>query len=258
MVIAMLVDNYGRPVTNLRISVTKRCNLACPFCHREGDNRQTDSEMTPSEIQSIVSIAASLGIDKIKLTGGEPLLRDDIVEIVHLIHTVPSIKDIGITTNGIHLQELAKSLKSSGLNRVNVSLSSLRRETYVTICGVDALDSVLLGISEAARVGLKPVKLNMVVLKGINDDQILEMLEFSKKEDLVLQLIEVEADRSDSEYYRTFHTGFSSIETMLEAKARKVDVRDMQHRRRFHLRDGAKLRLSVPCITQSSVQTAIA
>jgi cyclic pyranopterin phosphate synthase len=129
---------------------------------------------------------------------------------------------------------------------VNVSLGTLRRETYVKICGVDALDSVLLGISEAARVGLKPVKLNMVVLRNINDDQILEMLDFSKKEDLVLQLIEVEADRSDSEYYRIFHTDFSSIETMLEAKAKKVEVRDMQHRRRFYLRDGGEVEIVRP------------
>ncbi|MCJ7770895.1 GTP 3',8-cyclase MoaA [Candidatus Bathyarchaeota archaeon] len=242
----MLTDRYGRPVTNLRISITQRCNLACPFCHREGDQRHIDSEMTPKEIQEIVSIAASLGIDKIKLTGGEPLLRDDIAEIVQLIHDIPTIGDIGITTNGILLQELAKPLKSSGLNRVNVSLGTLRRETYLKISGVDALDKVLLGIYEAARVGLNPVKLNMVVLKGVNDDQVWDMLSFANKEDLILQLIEVEADRSDSEYYRLFHTDFSSLEAILEGKARKVDVRDMQHRRRYYLRDGGEVEIVRP------------
>lgn len=246
MVITMLTDRYGRPVTNLRISITQRCNLACPFCHREGDQRHIDSEMTPKEIQEIVSIAASLGIDKIKLTGGEPLLRDDIAEIVQLIHDIPTIGDIGITTNGILLQELAKPLKSSGLNRVNVSLGTLRRETYLKISGVDALDKVLPGIYEAARVGLNPVKLNMVVLKGVNDDQVWDMLSFANKEDLILQLIEVEADRSDSEYYRLFHTDFSSLEAILEGKARKVDVRDMQHRRRYYLRDGGEVEIVRP------------
>jgi cyclic pyranopterin phosphate synthase len=202
--------------------------------------------MTPKEIQEIVSIAASLGIDKIKLTGGEPLLRDDIAEIVQLIHDIPTIGDIGITTNGILLQELAKPLKSSGLNRVNVSLGTLRRETYLKISGVDALDKVLPGIYEAARVGLNPVKLNMVVLKGVNDDQVWDMLSFANKEDLILQLIEVEADRSDSEYYRLFHTDFSSLEAILEGKARKVDVRDMQHRRRYYLRDGGEVEIVRP------------
>ena len=246
MVITMLTDRYGRPVTNLRISITQRCNLACPFCHREGDQRHIDSEMTPKEIQEIVSIAASLGIDKIKLTGGEPLLRDDIAEIVQLIHDIPTIGDIGITTNGILLQELAKPLKSSGLNRVNVSLGTLRRETYLKISGVDALDKVLPGIYEAVRVELNPVKLNMVVLKGVNDDQVWDMLSFANKEDLILQLIEVEADRSDSEYYRLFHTDFSSLEAILEGKARKVDVRDMQHRRRYYLRDGGEVEIVRP------------
>ena len=246
MVMTMLIDSYGRPVTNLRISVTQRCNLACPFCHKEGDERETDYEMTPREIQKIVSIATSLGIDKIKLTGGEPLLRNDIVEIVRRIHEVHSVKDIGITTNGILLKELAKSLNNSGLDRVNISLGSIRRETYLKISGVDALNQVLLGVSEAIRVGLKPVKLNMVVLRGVNDDQVWEMLDFSRKEDLILQLIEVEADRSDSKYYRLYHTDFSSIEAILEDKAGKVDIRDMQHRRRFHLRDGGEVEVVRP------------
>jgi cyclic pyranopterin phosphate synthase len=242
----MLTDRYGRRVTNLRISITQRCNLACPFCHKEGDRRQIDSEMSPKEIQEIVTIAASLGIDKIKLTGGEPLLRDDIAEIIQLIHDIPTVEDIGITTNGILLQELAKPLKDSGLNRVNVSLGTLRRKIYLKISGVDALDKVLPGIYEAARVGLDPVKLNMVVLRGVNDDQVWEMLSFAKKEDLILQLIEVEADRSDSEYYRQFHTDFSSIEAILEDKARKIDVRDMQHRRRYYLRDGGEVEIVRP------------
>jgi len=174
----MLKDSYGRPVTNLRISLTQRCNLACPFCHKEGDNRHLQIEMTPQEIQRIVSIAASFDVDKIKLTGGEPLLREDIQEVVARIRAVPRISDIGITTNGILLEELAAPLKAAGLDRVNVSLGTLRKETYRKMTGVDALDKVLRGVSEAARVGLKPVKLNMVVLRGVNDDQTWEMLDF--------------------------------------------------------------------------------
>jgi len=242
----MLKDSYGRPVTNLRISLTQRCNLACPFCHKEGDNRHLQIEMTPQEIQRIVSIAASFDVDKIKLTGGEPLLREDIQEVVARIRAVPRISDIGITTNGILLEELAAPLKAAGLDRVNVSLGTLRKETYRKMTGVDALDKVLRGVSEAARVGLKPVKLNMVVLRGVNDDQIWEMLDFSKKDGLVLQLIEVESDTSEEEYYKLFHRDFSAIEETLQSKAERVVIRDMQHRRKFFLKDDGEVEVVRP------------
>jgi cyclic pyranopterin phosphate synthase len=243
----MLKDSYGRPVTNLRISLTQRCNLACPFCHKEGDDRQLQVEMAPDEIQRIVAIAASLDIDKVKLTGGEPLLRGDIQEVVARIHEVPGITDIGITTNGILLEELAQPLKAAGLDRVNVSLGTLRKETYKKMTGVDAVEKVLRGVSEAVRVGLRPVKLNMVVLRGVNDDQIWEMLAFSKKDGLVLQLIEVESDTSEEEYYRLFHRDFSGIEEALESKAEKIVVReDMQRRRKFFLKGRGEVEVVRP------------
>ena len=243
----MLKDNYGRPVTNLRVSLTQRCNLACPFCHKEGDDRQTQTEMTPKEIQRIVAIVASLGVDKIKLTGGEPLLREDIQEVVANILAVPGISDIGITTNGILLEELTAPLKASGLDRVNVSLGTLRRETYRKMTGVDAVERVLRGVSEAVRVGLRPVKLNMVVLRGVNDEQVWEMLDFSKRENLVLQLIEVESDTSEEEYYKLFHRDFSGIEEALQSKAEKIVVReDMQHRRKFFLKGGGEVEVVRP------------
>jgi len=242
----MLRDGYGRTVTNLRISLTHRCNLACPFCHKEGDDRQPQTEMTPKEIHRIVSITASLGVDKIKLTGGEPLLREDIREVVANIRAVPGISDIGITTNGILLEELAEPLKASGLDRVNVSLGTLRRGTYRKMTGVDAAEKVLRGVSEAVRVGLRPVKLNMVVLRGVNDEQVWEMLDFSKRENLVLQLIEVESDTSEEEYYKLFHMDFSGIEETLQSRAEKILVRDMQHRRKFFLKGGGEVEVVRP------------
>ncbi|MCJ7632743.1 GTP 3',8-cyclase MoaA, partial [Candidatus Bathyarchaeota archaeon] len=242
----MLKDSYGRPVTNLRISLTPRCNLACPFCHKEGDNREFQTEMAPKEIQKIVSIATSLGVDKIKLTGGEPLLRKDIQEIVGLIHAVPEISDIGITTNGIFLKGLAEPLRASGLDRVNVNLGTIRKDTYKKMTGFDDLDRVLHGISAATRVGLAPVKLNMVILKGVNDDQVWEMLDFSRINGLVLQLIEVESATSDKEYYRLFHTDFSEIEEALKGKTEKVVVRDMQHRHKFLLKGGGEVEVVHP------------
>jgi len=242
----MLKDTYGRPVTDLRISLTQRCNLACPFCHKEGDDRHPQTEMTPEEIQRIVAVAAPLGVDKIKLTGGEPLLREDIQEVAAHIRSVPGISDIGITTNGILLEELAAPLKASGLDRVNVSLGTLRKETYKKMTGVDALEKVLRGVSAAIRAGLRPVKLNMVVLRGVNDDQVWEMLDFSKRDSLVLQLIEVESDTSEEEYYKLFHMDFSGIEEALKSKAEKIVVRDMQHRRKFFLKGDGEVEVVRP------------
>jgi len=242
----ILADNFGRPVTNIRISMTKKCNLACPFCHQEGDIREHQTEMTPFEIQKVVSTAAALGVDKVKLTGGEPLVRKDVVEIVSLIHAVPGISNIGITTNGILLGELAEPLRISGLDRVNISLGTVKRDTYREMTGVDSLETVLKSVSEAARVGFKPVKLNMVVLKGVNDDQVWEMLEYSRMNSLVLQLIEVESDSSDGEYYRLFHRDFRDIERELEGRAEKIVVRDMQHRRKFFLKGGGEVEVVQP------------
>jgi cyclic pyranopterin phosphate synthase len=233
-------------VTNIRISLTKRCNLACPFCHQEGDIREHQTEMTPNEIQKMVSTAAALGVDKVKLTGGEPLLRKEVVEIISLIHAVPGISDIGVTTNGILLGEIAEPLKDSGLNRVNISLGTLKRETYRKMTGLDSVETVLKGVCEAARVGLKPVKLNMVVLKGVNDDQVWEMLEYSRMNSLVLQLIEVESDSSDGEYYKLFHRDFVAIDRELESRANKVVVRDMQHRRKYFLKGGGEVEVVQP------------
>ena len=202
--------------------------------------------MAPKEIQKIVSVAASLGVDKTKLTGGEPLLRKDIQEIVSLIHAVPEISDIGITTNGILLKGLAEPLRASGLDRVNVNLGTIRKDTYKKMTGFDDLDKVLHGISAATRVGLAPVKLNMVILKDVNDDQVWEMLDFSRINGLVLQLIEVESATSDEEYYRLFHTDFSEIKEALKDKAEKVVVRDMQHRHKFYLKEGEEVEVVHP------------
>ena len=188
--IATLKDSYGRPVTNLRISLTSRCNLSCIYCHAEGE-KNPDAEMSAQEIIEIMNVAAKFGIRSIKFTGGEPLIRPDILDI---IRAVPKEIESSITTNGILLAGMAKDLKSAGLRRVNVSLDSLNPETYKRITGCDRLDEVLAGIDAALRAGLTPVKLNMVILSGINDNEIDDFLNFVRgNRDLVLQLIESDA-----------------------------------------------------------------
>ena len=153
--------------------------------------------MVPEEIQRIVGVAASFGVTKVKLTGGESLLRSDILGIVREIKSVPGISEVSITTNGTLLTNLAKSLKEAGLTRVNVSLDALELETYKLITGTNALERVVAGIEDAIKAGLSPVKVNMVVLKGVNDDQIWNMMDFAEKNNVILQLIELESAIKD-------------------------------------------------------------
>ena len=187
---ATLKDSYGRPVTNLRISLTSRCNLSCIYCHAEGE-KNPDAEMSAEEIIEIMNVAAKFGIRSIKFTGGEPLLRPDILDI---IRAVPPGIESSVTTNGILLGNMAEPLKRAGLCRVNVSLDSLNPDTYKRITGSDRLSDALAGIDAALKAGLTPVKLNMVVLYGINDDEIDDFIRYVRgNRHLVLQLIRGDA-----------------------------------------------------------------
>ena len=138
----MIKDPNGRPVDNLRLSVTQKCNLRCFYCHREGEDYLANTEMTPEELERVVRVAVSLDVKRIKLTGGEPLLRTDILEIVHRLSHIQNIQEVAITTNGILLRDLAGPLKAAGLTRVNVSLGTIKPATYREITGVDAVYAV--------------------------------------------------------------------------------------------------------------------
>ena len=235
----VLVDNYGRPLLNLRIALTKPCNLYCSFCHAEGENKNVENsvEMTAEEVVRIARIAVNLGVSKVKLTGGEPLLRKDIVQIVKGIAALPGLEELSMTTNGTLLEPLAKELRTSGLKRVNINLPTLDGETYCKLTG-GRLENVLGGVKAAVEAGLNPVKLNMLVLKGVNDSQVPEMMDFARKIGAVLQLIELEPVNMSSEYYREFHKPLDEYEEMLRQKAVKIEVRKhMQNRHVYHLPD---------------------
>ncbi len=232
-----LRDSYGRPVTNLRISLTSRCNLSCIYCHAEGE-KNPESEMSADEIIDIMEIAAKFGIKSIKFTGGEPLIRPDILKI---IRAVPKGIECSITTNGILLADMAADLKAAGLRRVNVSLDSLNPDTYKRITGSDRLSEVLAGIDAALRVGLTPVKLNMVVLHGINDNEIDDFLAYVRNNrNLVLQLIEL-MHFNNCEY----HGDLNSVEDNLAARSEQILTRRMHHRKKYCL-DGAEVEVVRP------------
>jgi len=232
-----LKDRFGRPVLNFRVSVTQRCNLHCPFCHREGQEKAVDDEvleMTSEEIVRLVKIAVNLGMKKVKLTGGEPLVREDILDIVDGIGRL-RVQDLSMTTNGTLLAHCAKDLREKGLMRVNVSLPTLKSETYRKLTGGNLRDT-LNGIRESEKAGLFPVKLNMLVLKGLNDHEIPDMIKFASETGTILQLIELEPLNISQSYYERHHRGLSDIEYELKRRALKIKTRqDMQNRRIYYL-----------------------
>jgi len=229
----VLVDRFGRPVTNLRISITKRCNLNCFYCHREGQ-KEGEVEMTPEEIERIVKIASLLGIKKVKLTGGEPTIRDDVVEIVKRIR--PYVEDLSLTTNGTVMYRLAEPLKEAGLDRVNVSLDTLDRKKYKEITGYDVLPWVLRGIEKSVEL-FEPVKLNMVVMRGLNDDEIWDMIEYAAKIGAVLQLIEIEVPREleDSWFFKKYFYPLKPLESEFEKKAVAIKERKLHRRKKYFI-----------------------
>jgi cyclic pyranopterin phosphate synthase len=241
----MVKDLYLRPVTSVRISLTQKCNLKCFYCHFEGEKNCAPLEMTPDEIETITRVYRSFGIDKVKLTGGEPLLRPDIVEIVRRIKTASGISDISLTTNGTMLGRLAASLKEAGLRRVNVSLDTLDPETYTWITGSNSLEKVISGIIEARKAGLHPLKVNMVVLKKVNDHQISEMIDFTRDNKLILQLIEFETQVEDK-IHNYYHADLAEIENLLKKEANRVTIRGLHHRSQYLLPDGANIEIVRP------------
>lgn len=186
-------DNFGREIDYLRISVTDRCNLRCRYCMPEDGffNLIPHSQiMTFEEIYRVAKAAAKLGIKKIRLTGGEPLLRRDIVELVKMLHGIDGIKEIAATTNGVLLEALAEALKKAGLNRVNISLDTMDKEKYASITGGGDIEKVFRGINKAREVGLTPIKINVVSLGGFNDDEFGDFIELTRNEDIAVRFIE--------------------------------------------------------------------
>ncbi len=187
----MLIDGHGRKVNYLRISVTERCNFRCLYCMPEKPFSWVPREnlLSFEELFSFVRVAIDEGIEKIRITGGEPLLREDLDRFIEMIHNHKSDIDLALTTNGYLLESSAKRLKEVGLKRINVSIDTLKPEVAERIAQKDVLDRVLAGVDRALEVGLK-VKVNMVPLKGINEDEILDVMEYAKSRSMTIRYIE--------------------------------------------------------------------
>jgi GTP 3',8-cyclase len=186
-------DRFGRELNYLRVSVVDRCNLRCLYCMPStgaGFEAWQDI-LSYEEIETLVRIFAEMGIEKVRLTGGEPLVRKDIEFLVTKIRSIPQIKEIALTTNGIFLKEKAKDLKRAGLDRVNISLDTLQCDRFMQIARRDRLAQVLEGIEEAQSQGFYPIKINTVLMKGINEDEILDLVRFAIHKAIEIRFIEM-------------------------------------------------------------------
>ncbi|MBZ5523130.1 MAG: GTP 3',8-cyclase MoaA [Acidobacteriia bacterium] len=197
-----LRDKHGRFITDLRVSITDRCNYRCVYC-RTGNEGAQYSDLLIADYLRMTRILVGQGIEKVRITGGEPLLRNGVVEFVKELAKLRTLDghglDLAVTTNGHLLPELAEPLKNAGLSRVTVSMDAVDREKFARITRVaNGYDNVLAGVREARRVGLAPVKVNCVLLRGFNEDQIVEFARFSREEGVIVRFIEfmpLEEDR---------------------------------------------------------------
>jgi cyclic pyranopterin phosphate synthase len=186
------LDSFGRALRSLRVSVTDRCNLRCRYCMPLEDYAWLPSErlLSAEEIARLAEVFTAAGARRVRLTGGEPLLRRELPEIVRHLAANPAIEDLALTTNGVLLADRAQALREAGLGRVTVSLDTLRPDRFAVITRRDELDRVLEGIESASRAGFAPLKLDAVIMRGVNDDELPDLIEFAKRVRAEVRFIE--------------------------------------------------------------------
>jgi cyclic pyranopterin phosphate synthase len=203
-----LTDRHNRSIDYLRISITNHCNLRCQYCVPfDGRPKLPMADiLSYEELFTITKAATAVGVSKIRLTGGEPLMRRNMLQLCRMLRTLPEITDLAVTTNGILLEAMAGDLKAAGVNRVNVSLDSLDAARYAEITGKDCLESVLRGIQKASEAKLTPIKINMVPMRGINEDEIVEMARWTLSSPIDVRFIELmpTSGWSRNEYERRY------------------------------------------------------
>lgn len=220
-----MIDSYGRKINYLRLSVTDRCNLRCQYCMPENGIEKMEHKdiLSIEEMDAIVGIFAKMGITKIRLTGGEPLVRGGILTLIEKIKAHTEIKEVALTTNGLLLKDMAQDLKDSGLDRVNISVDSLDPEKFSRMTRGGHLEDLLAGIKEAKRVGLTPIKLNVVLIGGFNDDEIPDFVAMTKEEAIDVRFIEL---MPIGEVARWSKNNFLANQTVLERVPELTPVED--------------------------------
>lgn len=242
----VLRDSYNRPIRDLRVSLTDRCNFRCFYClpHGEPPIAPKEQMLSYEEIEFVCDIFVSLGIEKIRLTGGEPMLRRDIETIIQKLTLLKpkGLQDLALTTNAYFLPERAQQLKDAGLDRVTISLDSLKRDTFKQMTGVDVLDRVLDGIAAAKAAELQPIKINAVIVRGHNETEVADFAAFAREHDVKMRYIEFMPLDSGHDWSRTDVVSGREIRERIEAKfpLAPIDVaRGSETSSRYRFTDGA-------------------
>ena len=242
----LLRDSYGRPIRDLRVSLTDRCNFRCFYClpHGEPPIAPKEQMLSYEEIEYVCEIFVALGIEKIRLTGGEPMLRRDIETIIRKLARlkVSGLQDLALTTNGYYLPERAQSLKDAGLDRVTISLDSLKRDVFKRMTGVDVLDKVLAGIAATKEAQLEPIKINAVIVRGHNEDEVADFAAFAREYNVKMRFIEFMPLDSGHEWSRKDVVSGKEIRDRISERFPLVRVeveRGSETSSRYRFADGA-------------------
>jgi cyclic pyranopterin phosphate synthase len=242
----VLTDAYGRAIRDLRVSLTDRCNFRCFYClpHGEPPIAPKEQMLSYEEIEYVCDIFVSLGIEKIRLTGGEPMLRRDIETIIRKLSHFKTrgLIDLALTTNGYFLPERAHALKAAGLDRVTISVDSLKRDVFKRMTGVDVLDKVLAGIAAAKDAGLEPIKINAVIVRGHNEDEVADFAAFAREYDVKMRFIEFMPLDSGHEWARADVVSGKEIRERINERFPLVKVnvaRGSETSARYRFADGA-------------------
>ncbi|HEV2826815.1 MAG TPA: GTP 3',8-cyclase MoaA [Pyrinomonadaceae bacterium] len=263
----ILKDSYGRAIRDLRVSLTDRCNFRCFYClpHGEPPIAPKEQMLSYEEIEYVCDIFVSLGIEKIRLTGGEPMMRRDIETIIEKLSLLKSdrlqlvergddssndnlkivgqgLKDLALTTNGYFLPDRAQGLKNAGLDRITISVDSLKPETFKQMTGVDVLDRVLAGIAAAKESGLQPIKINAVIVRGHNEDEVADFAAFAREHDVKMRFIEFMPLDSGHDWARDDVVSGREIRERIEARFPLIPIdidRGSETSSRYRFADGA-------------------
>src|SRR5437660_1089921 len=245
-VAGLLKDSYNRPIRDLRVSLTDRCNFRCFYClpHGEPPIAPKEQMLSYEEIEYICDIFVELGIEKIRLTGGEPMMRQDIEVIIRKLAALKpkGLRDLALTTNGYFLPDRAQGLKDAGLDRITISLDSLKRDVFKQMTGVDVLDRVLRGLEAAKNAGLQPIKINAVIVRGHNEDEVADFAAFAREHDVKMRFIEFMPLDSGHDWAREDVVSGREIRHRIEARfaLEPLEVaRGSETSARYRFRDGA-------------------
>ena len=242
----LLKDSYGRAIRDLRVSLTDRCNFRCFYClpHGEPPIAPKEQMLSYEEIEYVCEIFVELGIEKIRLTGGEPMMRQDIEVIINKLGALKprGLQDLALTTNGYFLPDRAHGLKAAGLDRITISLDSLKRDVFKRMTGVDVLERVLAGIQAAKTAGLEPIKINAVVVRGHNENEVADFAAFAREHDVKMRFIEFMPLDSGHEWSREDVVSGREIRERIEERFPLIPVhakRGSETASRYGFADGA-------------------